>query len=195
MKRNLIYFVGAVALSTLAAWWRWPDSAHVIGTLRRGGAAPRHGVVLEPGPAAYRLVATAAVIPPWRGDARVSLEGDAAFEWSLALDEPVVDLGLHDFPRLDGDVIRGLAPRERIALWLTLRPRAGVDPVCGMPCGAEAPVEDGRCFCSAACRDAHRAGGPRTSASLAFRDAATGAPLLTVPVGYGAGGGAGHAHH
>jgi hypothetical protein len=203
MARKLAFFAAAAALSTLAAWWRWPDSAHAMGTIRRGGGAARHPVTFREGPSRYGLVATATVLPPYHGDVRIALEGEPPLEWSMELSRPAVDLGLHRWPRLDGDVLRGLEPRERIALWISLRPPVEWDPVCGMPCGRGAPREDGRCFCSAACRDEFRARPPahpaglRASYRLAFRDVASGAPVLTIPISFGARGGASHAgaHH
>jgi hypothetical protein len=124
MIRKLLFFAGAAAVSLLAARWRWPDSAHAIGAIRAGGGTARHGVAFRAGPSSYQLVATATVLPPWSGDARISVEGDPPLGWSAALSRPAVDLGVHDFPRLEGDVIRGLRPRHRIALWVDLHPGA-----------------------------------------------------------------------
>jgi hypothetical protein len=166
MTRNALFFAGAVALSLLAAWWRWPDSAHAIGVIRAGGGKARHGVAFRTGPSAFQLVATATVLPPWSGDARISVEGDPPLRWSAALSRPAVDLGVHDFPRLEGDVIRGLRPRHRIALWVDLR--AGEDA-----------------FPTA----------PRGEYRLALRDAKTGGPLLGIPIAFGAEGGGDHAGH
>lgn len=213
MIRNLLFFAGAVAVSLVAAWWRWPDSAHAIGVIREGGGKARHAVAFPAGSSSYQLVATATVLPPWRGDARVSVEGDPPLAWSAALSRPAVDVGLHRFPRLDGDVIGGLRPRERIALWIDLRAGAGVDPVCGMVCpprtggapgtrGGATPGEDGRCFCSEACRSRFQASpeafpaAPRGEYRLALRDAATNAPLLAIPITFGGQRGGDHgAHH
>lgn len=205
--RNLAFLAGAVALSTLAAWYRWPDSAHAIGVIRRGGGAARHAVAFPGGRDAYVLVATATVIPPWRGDARISVEGAPEMTWDVEVSRPVVDLGLRRWPRLEGDTLRGLAPRDRVALWLRLRPPKA-DPVCGMVCpeGAPRAAAGGReeCFCSEACRAAFTQAPNRHPArpvdrgrwTVALRDAASGQPVLTIPVVLGAeeGGHAG-AHH
>src|SRR5512139_4191777 len=121
-RRNLAFLAGAIAISTLAAWYRWPDSAHAIGVIKRGGGSARHPVALPGGQDEYVLVATAPVIPPWRGDARISVEGAPAMGWDAEVSRPVVDLGLRRWPSLDGDTLRGLAPRDRVALWLRLRP-------------------------------------------------------------------------
>jgi YHS domain-containing protein len=217
MIRNLLFFAGAIAVSLLAAWWRWPDSAHAMGVLRSGGGKARHAVAFPAGPSSYQLVTTATVLPPWRGDARISVEGEPPVGWTAALSRPAVDLGLHDFPRLEGGVIRGLRPREHIALWLDLHAGEGIDPVCGMSCPLPDPAprgdgapgasetralhEDGRCFCSEACLGRYRAtpeafpAAPRGRYRLSFRDAATNAPLLTVPLVFGAEGGGDHAAH
>ncbi len=123
MRRNLAWLVGALALSTLAAWWRWPDSAHAMGVLRQGGGAARHPVRFDPGRDRYSLVATAPVIPPYRGDVRVSLQGDPPIPFSLEAGRPVIDLGLHSWPRLEGNVLRGVKPLDRLTLWVQLEPQ------------------------------------------------------------------------
>jgi YHS domain-containing protein len=107
----------------------------------------------------------------------------------------------------DGDRIRGLRPRDRVALWVKLEPPRA-DPVCGMPCGEHdvRRTAGGReeCFCSEACWEAFRADPgahparrvERGSWALTLRDDASGAPLLTIPIALG-GEEAGHAapHH
>lgn len=206
-RRKLAFLAGAIAISTLAAWYRWPDSAHAIGVIQRGGGRARHPVALPAGQDAYVVVVTAPVIAPWRGDARLSVEGAPPMAWELEVSRPVVDLHLHRWPRQDGDRILGLEPRDRVAMWVKLTPPA-VDPVCGMPCGEDAIRESagGRdaCFCSEACRTAFRADPghhpprrlERGKWALTLRDDASGAPLLTVPIVLG-GEGAGHGapHH
>jgi hypothetical protein len=205
MIRKLLFLGGAVALSLLAARWRWPDSAHAIGIIKAGGGKVRHAVAFPAGPSSYQLVATATVVPPWSGDARLSVEGDPPLRWSAALSRPAVDLGLYDFPRLEGDVIRGLRPRHHIALWVDLRAGDGVDPVCGMACPLPGPASlpaGAPCFCSQECRDRFEAEpgrfrpAPRGAYRLALRDASSGAPLLAIPISFGGEGGGDHgAHH
>jgi hypothetical protein len=118
------WFVAAVAVSTLAAWWRWPDSAHALGVVRQGGGSARHAAVFPAGPEERTLVATARVVPPYRGDARLVLEGEPPIPWRVELSRPAIDLGLHRWPRLEGDVLRGIEPGQRIALWFSIGPRA-----------------------------------------------------------------------
>ncbi len=206
-KRKLAFLAGAVAVSLLAAWYRWPDSAHAIGAIKRGGGTARHPVALAAGQDSYVVITTAPVIPPWRGDARVSVEGDPPMAWELEVSRPIVDLHLRRWPVQDGDRIRGLEPRDRLALWVKLTPPAA-DPVCGMPCGKEALRESAgareECFCSEACRNAFRAAPARHPHrtvregrwALVLRDDRSGAPLLTVPIVLG-GEEAGHdaPHH
>lgn len=192
-RRNVAFLAGAIAISTLAAWYRWPDSAHAIGVIKRGGGAARHPVALAGGQDEYVLIATAAVIPPWRGDARIAVEGGPAMAWEVEVSRPVVDLGLRRWPALEGDTLRGLAPKDRVALWFRLRPPRA-DPVCGMACpeGAAHASAGGReeCFCSEACRaefersPARYPPRPVTRGEwkIALRDAATGQPVLTIPV-------------
>ncbi len=206
-RRKLAFLAGAIAVFTLAAWYRWPDSAHAMGVVKRGGGVARHPVALQAGQDSYVVIVTAPVIPPWRGDARVSVEGEPPVAWQLEVPRPVVDLGLHRWPVQDGERIRGLQPRDRLAMWVRLATPAA-DPVCGMPCGGGAVREivAGRdeCFCSDACREAFRADPGRHPHrlvdrgrwALVLRDDATGDPVLTVPIVLG-GKGAGHEapHH
>ena len=73
--KNILLFCAAVLLSLVAAKYRFNDSAHSIGLIKAGGGKARHPVILEPGYQRYTLITTAAVIPPYRGDAEVVLEG------------------------------------------------------------------------------------------------------------------------
>src|SRR5512138_4009285 len=113
-RRKLAFLAGAVAVSTLAAWYRWPDSAHAIGVIKRGGGTARHPVALQAGQDSYVVIATAPVIPPWRGDAVVSVEGDPAPAWEVGVSRPILDLRLRGWPRQDGNRIRGLEPKDRL---------------------------------------------------------------------------------
>lgn len=205
-RRKLAFFLGAVLVSTLGAWYRWPDSAHAMGVIAQGGGTARHPVVLAGGRDEYVLVATAAVRPPWRGDARISVEGSPPMALDVEVSRPAVDLGLHRWPSLEGDTLRGLSPGDRVALWVRLRPPRA-DPVCGMACPEGGPrlAAAGRdeCFCSAACEGAFAAAPARHPPrpvsrgrwTLALRDAASGAPVLTVPIVLGGEEGSHGAHH
>jgi hypothetical protein len=199
--------VAALALTlivaTAAAAWRWPDSAHAMGVIGAAGGAARRPVSLPAGPERYEVVLTARVMPPWRGDVRVELTGEPPLDWSMEVARPVVDLGLHRWPRQDGRVLRGLAPGDKLALWLTFAAPER-DPVCGMPCAPGSPRVAGRCFCGEECRLAF-AGNPRAprrvpattlAYDLVLRDEATDKVVLTVPLRLGGEGG-GHAggHH
>lgn len=199
--RNLAWLAGAVLLAGFAATTRWPDSAHAMGVVRPGGGAARHAAALGAGPERYQIVLTAPVVGRWRGDARLSLEGsDGPLPFEASLSGPVLDLHVHHWPRLEGDVLRDLAPGDRLALWVSFA-AATRDPVCGMPCAAGAPEADGRCFCGDECRAAYLAtperwqGTPRGRPTrLVLRDEPGGAPLLTIPIALGGKGG-GRGHH
>jgi YHS domain-containing protein len=192
-KKKVAFLMGAIAVSTLAAWYRWSDSAHAIGIIRRGGGTARHPVALQGGRDAYVLIATATVIPPYRGDVRVAVEGDPPMAFDLEVSRPVVDLGLHRWPVLEGRTLRGLSPRDRVALWLRLGPPEG-DPVCGMACGESGlhrtAAGHDACFCSESCwrrfqEDPARYP-PRRAAqghwALTLRDEASGEQVLTMPI-------------
>jgi YHS domain-containing protein len=190
-----------MAVSTVAAAWRWPDSAHAIASLRQGGGTARHPVVLTPGPRRTIVVVTAPVFPPWRGDARLAIEGEPPLEFEAELSRPVVDLGLHHLPTMEGRVVRGLEPGDRIALWVNLA-APELDPVCGMRC-TEATRAAGHCFCSTECRNTYlrnpdqytRNGYRGQPLRLTMRDEQTGQLVMTVPIVLGGKEGSHGSHH
>ncbi len=191
--KNFVFFVLALVASFLAATYRWGDSAHSIGLIKASGGEARHPAYLRSGEDSYALIATATVIPPYRGDARVVLEGEPRIDHRIHLSGPVVDLGIRRNPELRGNVIHGLQPKDRIALWVVMKPPA-IDPVCGMA------YQDGFLessyagkryfFCTEACAETFR-DNPGTykdndtvkgKYSLAFYDTKTNRPVLSVPV-------------
>lgn len=118
----VVAFVAAGVLSTLAAAHRWGDSGHAIGLIKARGGGVRHPVVLEGGRDSYAVIATATVLPPYRGDTRVVLEGEPAIDHELYLSQAVVDFHLPRRPALKDHTLYGLEPGDRLALWLMLRP-------------------------------------------------------------------------
>jgi YHS domain-containing protein len=207
--KNVVFFILAVSLSFLAATYRFGDSAHSIGLIRANGGKARHSSVFKSGSRDYMLIATATVIPPYRGDARVVLEGKPKIDFKLSLSGPMVDLGVKEWPELRGDTIYGLKPKDRLALWVQMRPPR-VDPVCGM-----AHEEDfirhtykGReyAFCSGMCIESFKQNpalyldgdSVRGEYALAFYDTKTNKQVLNVPLifkGKGEEANAGGQHH
>jgi len=191
--KSIFFFILAVAVSFLAASYRWGDSAHAIGVIKASGGTARHASVLASGEGTYTLIATAAVIPPYRGDARVVLEGEPRIDHAIYLSGPVVDLGLRRNPELRDNVICGLQPRDRIALWVVMKPPM-TDPVCGAPYrdGFLGVAHEGRdyVFCCRRCAQAFSLEperyrnniGVRGRYRLAFYDTKTNRPVLNVPI-------------
>ena len=105
MKKKIIVFAMAVTVSLVAATHRWNDSAHAIGVIKAGGGTARHPVSLESGEESYMLIATATVIPPYRGDVKVVLEGEPAMEYEIHSSGPVLDLGLHTLAGVPGQYV------------------------------------------------------------------------------------------
>lgn len=120
--KNLIVFVIAVAISLVAAGHRWGDSGHAIGLVQARGGEARHPIVLEGGKELYSLIVTATVIPPYRGNARLVLEGIPEADYEIHFSEPIIDLRLRRRPEFRDNVLYGLQPRDRLALWVVLRP-------------------------------------------------------------------------
>ena len=191
--KKIITFVIAVAISLVAANYRWGDSAHSMGLIKRDGGKARHASTFESGKDRYMLISTATVIPPFRGSARVELEGMPEVDHKLSLSGPIVDLGIKKFPRLDGNVISGLKPLDRLALWVEMRLPL-VDPVCGMAHEDDFSrhTHKGReyAFCNQMCldeftKDPARYEGMdsvRGQYKLAFYDTNTKMPILSVPL-------------
>ncbi len=211
MKKKILFFAIAVSISLVGATYRWGDSAHSIGLIKQSGGEARHPSTLESGGSLYTLIATATVIPPYRGAARVVLEGSPAIDYTIHSSEPVVDFGLRRQPRFDEskNVMYDLRPMDRIALWVVMRPPV-LDPVCGMAYqeGFKEFRRDGRTyyFCSEGCRDAFMIvpekykgkESVRGAYTLAFYDVKTEQPVLRVPLifkGKGEMTDAGEHHH
>lgn len=192
LKKTLI-FLAAVGISLAAAVHRWDDSGHAIGLIKAKGGEARHPVSLASGNDRYMLIATATVIPPYSGSARVELRGASTIPYTIELARPVVDLGVRRLPRLRDGVLSDLRPRDRVALWVKMLPPKA-DPVCGMGCedGYQRVEHQGKsyCFCGDVCRGKFDANPEkfwnqdslRGTYTLAFTDTVTGRPVLNVPI-------------
>lgn len=179
-------FLLALGISLLGALVQWGDSAHSIGLITAEGGRVRHPVALAGGGHRAMLIATATVLPPYRGDARLAVEGTPAIDYRVFASAPIIDLGIRHRPVLKDGVLSGLKPRDRLALFVELRPPR-LDPVCGMP------VRDGSAFCSEACRRLFAAdpesyqGRHRFNGTyyLTLNDLKTGRSVLKVPMHFG----------
>jgi YHS domain-containing protein len=192
MKKS-VFFLLAFSVAMLAAAHRWNDSAHAIGVIKAKGGTARHPVSLESGEESYILIATATVVPPYRGDVRVVLEGEPAIEYEIHAAGPIVDLGLHRWPQFRDNTFYGLKPRDRPALWIKMSP-SRVDPVCGMADkdSAITATYEGKIyrFCSESCKARFLeaparykdADGARGTYTLAFYDTKTNNRVLTIPI-------------
>ena len=127
MKR-ILTFLCAAALLTAAAWYQHGDSAHAMGMVSIDGGRARHPVHLPSGKDRYTLVVTGTVLPPYRGDARVRVEGEPALSYSVYGSDPIVDLGLRHRPYFEESTLTGLQPRDRFTLWVVMRFPAGPAP-------------------------------------------------------------------
>jgi len=182
--KNILLFIGAVALSLVAAKYRFNDSAHSIGMIKAGGGKARHPAMLAAGYGRYTLIATAAVVPPWRGDARVVLEGLPQMDYTIYDGAPVIDLSPRRRPEFRDDTLYDLQPKDRIALWVVMRPKEGVGALASAPVSppAKGTLDD----CCAESPPSGRWPQPAASATgtaqLAFYDVYSGKRLLEVPI-------------
>lgn len=191
--KSLITFVLAVLVSLAAATYRWGDSSHAIGLMSKSGGKTRHPSFMQSGWDRYTQITTATVLPPYRGDVSVSLEGYPPLDYEIRFSAPVIDLGIRRLPVFKDNIIHDLKPKDRLALWVLMH-SFPIDPVCGMA------VRDGDIsfnyneetiyFCADTCLEQFKADpqrfkdikGPRGKYNLAFYDTRTGQSVLNVPL-------------
>jgi hypothetical protein len=155
---SIVAGIVAVAISLVAATYRFGDSGHAVGALGLNGGKARHAMRLDPGKQQYVLAVTGTVLPPYRGDARVELEGVPPMDYEVHLSSPVVNLGMHRGPHFANGILEGLQPKDKFALWIVMRP---ANPQQFAEMGAEGSKH-----------------------AVVFTDTETGKSLLRVPVIY-----------
>lgn len=219
--KTLLVFALSVAVCTVAAGYRFYDSAHTIGMIKAEGGKARHPIVLDKGRDSYTLIATAAVTPPYRGDVRVAVEGTPAMDYVIYPSEAAIDLSPYRHPTFRDNVLYDLQPRDKVALWVVMKPKKGGEAVaatsgvrppkqdecCDLPvAAAPAPAMSAQTHGGAATHppgERPRGGGGKSgrpegagaTQRLAFYDTATGKAVLTVPIVYkGAGEGGNEVH-
>jgi len=130
-KKTLVFVLSA-GLSLVAAGHRWSDSSHTIGLISDRGGKARHPSYMADGKNRYTQIVTATILPPYRGDARVALEGSPPMKYELHSAKPIIDMGFRNKPRFQDNTFYDLKPGDRISLWLIMRPVSGenqlVDP-------------------------------------------------------------------
>ena len=214
----LLIFIASVAFFSLAAKYRFHDSAHSIGMIKKGGGMARHPALLDKDRNSYMLIATAGVMPPYQGNARVVLEGDPSLKAEFYDSVPAVDLGIYRHPEFRENTYYDLRPKDRIALWvkikrsqayhqqalgMTGKPNRGAEPLCTQCEPAEndsatgARKEKGKQTAMDSGNPGSRWQGkgsgakPSKGPALAFYDTSTNEPLLRIPIRFtgDAGGG------
>ena len=175
--RTILIFMLAVGISCVAAAYRFGDSAHAIGMLSSNGGKARHPFKIKSGKENYTLIMTGIVRPPYQGDVRIALEGSPAMDYRIYDSEPVIDLGIHRRPELDGNILQGVHSGDRLALWLVMKPQSadGLEAPSGEPTDnymfSDEPAQPG---------DAGPAG--KRPLKLSFYAVNSGQKLLQIPV-------------
>ena len=126
--KKLLVVLFATILSVAAAWYRHGDSAHAMGMISVKGGKARHPVHLPAGKERYTLVVTGAIIPPYRGDARVVVEGQPDIPFAVHGSDPIIDLGFRRRPHFENDTLTGLQPRDRFTIWVVMKPAEPMPP-------------------------------------------------------------------
>jgi hypothetical protein len=67
------------------------------------------------------VIVTAGVIPPYQGDVRVVIEGEKEKSYDLYFEKPVIDFGIKPWPKFKDNVLYGIKPGVRIALWIVMQ--------------------------------------------------------------------------
>ncbi len=118
--KSLLVAAIVVAMSFFASHHRFGDSAHAMGLLSLRGGKARHPVHLNASHNRCTLVVTATVLPPYRGDVEIELQGEPALSCNLAATEAVIDLGLRHHPRFAENCFEDVRPRDKLALWVAI---------------------------------------------------------------------------
>ncbi len=189
--KNLVYFSLAVLVSGLLAVHRWGDSGHAIGVISATGGAVRHPAVMEGGKGHYSQITTVTVLPSFQGAARVALVGSPQLDYEIYLSRPVIDMGFRRTPELRQDILYDLRAGDRLSLWTLIKPASSSAIDENIPRPAE--LAGGfseifpflKKFINGNASDS-QTGFLKPSIQgryhLAFYDAATGKPILTVPL-------------
>ena len=121
MKKTLVFISQPL--------FRWPppgtghgDSAHAMGMVSIKGGRALHPVHLPSGKERYTLVVTGTILPPYRGDARVTVEGGPPIPTIVRGSDPIIDLALRHRPYFDDETLTGLQPRDRFTIWVVMDP-------------------------------------------------------------------------
>ena len=195
--KPMLLFALAATCALGAASYRFGDSAHAIGMLSTTGGNARHPFHLKPGKDHYTLIMTGRVLPPFKGDIDVVLEGIPTMNYRIHRSEPVIDLGVHRRPVFDGSVLRRVRPGDKLALWVDMSPQLTTAAELNDLFSTEpSPPAQQR----SAQSDRSSASGSlaHVPLSLCFYDSATRDPLLKIPVNFAdrqSAGGRHGAHH
>lgn len=166
--KSMIALGTIVVLALGAAIYRPSDSSHAIGLINRHGGKARHGFMLESGQRLYTLIATATVLPPVRGDVRVALQGEPVMDYAIYDSKPVIDFGLHRRPHLENNVLHAVQPRDRLALWVVMRPQGADGNSTGL-LSPPTPLTD-------------NSAGTNSPLALVFNEVRSGNEVLRIPV-------------
>jgi len=120
--KKLLVFIFAATLSVTAAWYRHGDSAHAMGLVSIKGGRAHHPVHLPSGKERYTLVVTGTILPPYRGDARVTVDGGPPIPFVVRGSDPIINLGLRHRPYFEDQTLTGLQPRDRFTIWVVMQP-------------------------------------------------------------------------
>lgn len=118
--KSSIVFTLSLLFFLLIAGHRFGDSGHAITMISNKGGKVRHPVHIQNKYGSCTIIVTGRVIPPYRGDARVVLEGPDYIAHNIYLSEPIIHFGFKDLPSFKNDTVYGLKPGARLALWLII---------------------------------------------------------------------------
>ena len=152
-------FIASTLIFTALAAYRPGDSGHVVSETNSQGGNARHGAHFSYGTARCSVLVTSKVKLDLKEDLKISVEGRNIPPYEIIGRNPsVFDIGIHAWPRMEGETIYGVQKKDKIAFYVVFKPPAK-DPVCEMwvdsPESGDMSEFHGKTyrFCSVDCRD------------------------------------------
>lgn len=130
--KKLVMIVTIVIITftifTIAAMYTPPNFSHSVNMLTKDGGICRHPVLLGFNEDKYVVFVTGTVKAPYKGSAKVVLEGLPRIEYKIYSQYPPdIKLGIHKFHGFKNNTIEDLTPWEKFALIVVVKPQVKID--------------------------------------------------------------------
>lgn len=130
--KKLVMIVATVIITfticAIAAMYTPPNFGHSVNMLTKNGGICKHPVLLGFNEDKYVVFVTGTVKAPYKGSAKVVLEGDPKIEYKIYSQYPPdIKLGIHKFHGFKNNTIEDLTPWEKFALAVVVKPQVKID--------------------------------------------------------------------